>query len=99
MAWSVHCWLSAGLFRSSWWTSIRDHHNPRAQSALLDCLRTADQIVRLRGVGDSGNPWRADEAPLAPQRFGDDLDAVIARIGTLDKIVDEAMVFAQVAHE
>jgi putative nucleotidyltransferase with HDIG domain len=78
--------------------SIRDHHNPRAQSALLDCLRTADQIVRLRGVGDSGNPWRADEAPLAPQRFGDDLDAVIARIGTLDKIVDEAMVFAQVAH-
>lgn len=79
--------------------SIRDHHNPRAQSALLDCLRTADQIVRLRGIGDSGNPWRDNDILLESSRFGDDLDAVITRIGTLDKIVDEAMVFAQVAHE
>ncbi len=78
---------------------IRDHHNPQVQSALLDCLRTADQIVRLRGVGDSGNPWRTGEAAIAPHRFGDDLDAVIDRMGALDKIVDEAMVFAQVAHE
>lgn len=78
---------------------IRDHHDPRVGSALLDCLRTADQIVRLRGIGDSGNPWRVDEAPLAPLRFGEDLDAVINRMGALDKIVDEAMVFAQVAHE
>jgi len=77
---------------------IRDHHDPRAGSALLDCLRTADQIVRLRGIGDSGNAWRAGEAVLAPARFGDDLDAVIERIGALDKITDEAMVFAQVAH-
>lgn len=78
---------------------IRDHHDPRVGSALLDCLRTADQIVRLRGIGDSGNSWRVDEAPLAPLRFGEDLDAVINRMGALDKIVDEAMVFAQVAHE
>ncbi|MBI5900063.1 MAG: HDOD domain-containing protein [Rhodocyclales bacterium] len=78
---------------------IRDHHDPRAGSALLDCLRTADQIVRLRGIGDSGNPWRADEAPPAPLRFGDDLNAVIDRLGELDKIVAEAMAFAQVAHE
>ena len=78
---------------------IRDHHDPAAGSALLDCLRTADQIVRQRGIGNSGNPWQANEAPLAPQRFGDDLDAVVDRIGSLDKIVDEAMTFAQVAHE
>jgi HD-like signal output (HDOD) protein len=78
---------------------IRDHHDPKVSSVLLDCLRTADQIVRLRGIGDSGNPWLADEPPLAPQRFGDDLEAVIAQIGSLDRIVDEAMVFAQVSHE
>jgi HD-like signal output (HDOD) protein len=78
---------------------IRDHHDPKVSSVLLDCLRTADQIVRLRGIGDSGNPWLADEPPLAPQRFGDDLEAVITQIGSLDRIVDEAMVFAQVAHE
>lgn len=78
---------------------IRDHHDPKVSSVLLDCLRTADQIVRLRGIGDSGNPWQTNEPPLAPQRFGDDLDAVIEKIGSLDKIVDEAMMFAQVAHE
>jgi hypothetical protein len=66
---------------------------------LLDCLRTADQIVRLHQIGDSGNPWHAGELPLAPGRFGDDLEAVVEQIGSLDKIVAEAMVFAQVAHE
>jgi HD-like signal output (HDOD) protein len=78
---------------------IRDHHDPDAASALLDCLRTADQIVRLHQIGDSGNPWHAGELPLAPGRFGDDLEAVVEQIGSLDKIVAEAMVFAQVAHE
>ena len=78
---------------------IRDHHDPGAGSAMLDCLRTADQIVRLRGIGDSGNPWQANEKSLAPQRFGDDLDMVVDQIGSLDRIVAEAMTFAQVAHE
>ncbi len=78
---------------------IRDHHDPEANSALLDCLRTADRIVRLRGIGDSGNHWLENESPLAPPRFGADLDEVIDRIGALDKIVDEAMMFAQVARE
>lgn len=78
---------------------IRDHHDPEANSVLLDCLRTADQIVRLRGIGDSGNPWLEGEPPPAPRRFGDDLEAVVGRIGSLDKIVDEASLFAQVAHE
>lgn len=86
-------------FSSALVDCIRDHHNPKAGSALLDCLRTADQIVRLRDIGDSGNPWYADEKPMAAQRFGDDLDALIGRLGSLDKIVDEAMVFAQIAHD
>lgn len=79
---------------------IRDHHDPRVQgSALLDCLRTADQIVRLRAIGDSGNPWHEDELVAAPHRFGDDLDSLVDQMGSLDKIVSEAMTFAQVAHE
>ncbi len=78
---------------------IHDHHDLKAGSVLLDCLRTADQIVRLRGIGDSGNPWQANEVPLAPERFGNDLESVIEQIGSLDKIVDEAKVFTQVAHE
>ena len=79
---------------------IRDHHNPLAEpSAMMDCLRVADQVVRFREIGDSGNPWRETEAPAAPQRFGDDLEAIVAKLGSLEKIVEDAMMFAQVGHE
>jgi putative nucleotidyltransferase with HDIG domain len=76
---------------------IRDHHNyEAAPTAMMDCLRAADQIARLRAIGDSGNPWWPNEAPAAPQRFGSDLEALITQIGTLEKIVEDAMMFAQV---
>lgn len=79
---------------------IRDHHDPAATpSPMIDCLRAADQIVRLREVGDSGNPWRSDEAQAAPARFGGDVEALAAKLGSLDKIVDDAMMFAQVGSE
>ena len=79
---------------------IRDHHNPLVESsAMMDCLRVADQVVRLREIGDSGNPWRATEAPAAPQRFGDDMEVIIVKLGSLDKIVEDAMMFAQVGKE
>lgn len=79
---------------------IRDHHDPEvAPSPMMDCLRAADQIVRLREIGDSGNPWRAGEASAAPARFGGDVESLAAKLGSLDKIVDDAMMFAQVGHE
>jgi putative nucleotidyltransferase with HDIG domain len=77
---------------------IRDHHNPLAEaSAMMDCLRVADQIVRYREIGDSGNPWRETEVHAAPERFGDDLEAIVTKLGSLDKLVEDAMTFAQVA--
>jgi putative nucleotidyltransferase with HDIG domain len=79
---------------------IRDHHNPQAEpSAMMDCLRMADQVVRYRDIGDSGNPWRGTEAPAAPHRFGDDMEAIVAKLGSLEKIVEDAMMFAQVGNE
>ncbi|MCX7167642.1 MAG: HDOD domain-containing protein [Rhodocyclales bacterium] len=79
---------------------IRDHHNPLAEpSAMMDCLRAADQLVRFREIGDSGNPWRATEAPAAPQRFGDDLEEIAAKLGSLNRIVEDAMMFAQFAKD
>lgn len=79
---------------------IRDHHHPDAESsAMMDCLRVADQVVRLREVGDSGNPWRDSEV-LAATRFGADIQAVSDAIaGSLDKIVEDAQMFAQVGSE
>jgi putative nucleotidyltransferase with HDIG domain len=74
---------------------IRDHHNPLAEpSAMMDCLRVADQVVRYRDIGNSGNPWRETEVPAAPQRFGDDMEAIVMKLGSLDKIVKDAMMFA-----
>jgi putative nucleotidyltransferase with HDIG domain len=79
---------------------IRDHHNPQAEpSAMMDCLRVADQVVRFREIGDSGNPWRETEALAATERFGDDLLATIAKLGSLEKLVADAMMFAQVGKE
>lgn len=78
---------------------IRDHHNLTvAPSAMLDCLRVADQVVRYREVGDSGNPWRESEA-LAASRFGGDIDSVAAAVGSIDKIIEDATTFAQVGAE
>lgn len=75
---------------------IREHHGAEsAPSAVLDCLRTADQISRLNNLGDAGNPWWEDEAPAAPDRFGDSLVPVVAALGDLDKIVADAMLFVE----
>ena len=76
---------------------IRDHHNPAAEpSAMMDCLRVADQLVRYRDIGDSGNPWRETEMPAAPARFGEDMEAIAAKLDSLEKLVADAMAFAQV---
>ena len=76
---------------------IRLHHMKDAEpTAMLDCLRMADQIARQRGQFISGTPYRDDEAPIAPERFGADLATVVASLGDLDKIVAEAMAFVEV---
>lgn len=80
--------------------AIRDHHNPLAEpTAMLDCLRVADQLVRFQDIGDSGNPWREAETIAAPQRFAEDIESLVAQIGSLEKIVADAMLFAQFAKE
>ena len=75
---------------------IRLHHAQDAPpSAMLDCVRMADQICRMKQVGDAGNPWWPDELPVAPERFGGDMAKVIDSLGDFDKIVSDAMLFAQ----
>ncbi len=79
---------------------IRDHHAVEAApSAMLDCLRMADAVCRKLAFGDSGNPWREEELAGLPQRFGGDIAAVVASLGDLQKIVDDAQAFAQIGTE
>ncbi len=79
---------------------IAQHHNPAHEpDAMMDCLRVADQISRRGELGNAGNPWLDDEPCAAPARFGDDLDKVIDSLGDMQKIIDDAMAFAQVGAE
>jgi putative nucleotidyltransferase with HDIG domain len=76
---------------------IRDHHNEIAEpSAMMDCLRMADILCRKHAFGDAGNPWREEELAHMPQRFGTDIEVVIAALGDLQKIVEDAQSFAQI---
>jgi len=76
---------------------IRDHHAEAAEpSAMMDCLRMADILCRKHAFGDAGNPWHEDELAKMPQRFGIDIEVVIAALGDLQKIVEDAQSFAQI---
>lgn len=75
---------------------IRDHHAENAEpSAVLDCLRVADQICRGALDPESRKARWAGQAPVA-SRFGDSLEAVVAGLGDFDSIVSEAVLFVQV---
>lgn len=77
---------------------IEDHHNPDApSSALMDCLRAANQIARRLEVGHSGYSWREGEAAAAAERFGPDLDATIASLGDIKRFTADAEAFAEVS--
>ena len=73
---------------------IHNHHVETAErSAMLDCLRLADQICRGLCLDDELTVWD-DQAPVATERFGNRMGPVVARLGNLQKIIDEARAFA-----
>lgn len=83
---------------------IRDHHNfAQPPSPMIECLRLADQIVRYYGIGDSGNPWHRDEAPVLPQALLDagvtDVESAAKSVHSFEKIVADAGIFAHIGSE
>jgi putative nucleotidyltransferase with HDIG domain len=80
--------------------AIRDHHNDAAEpGAMIDCLRMADIICRKQVFGDAGNPWREEDLARMPARFGGDIEAVVTKLGDMQKIVEDAQSFAQIGTE
>ncbi|WP_261379401.1 HDOD domain-containing protein [Denitratisoma sp. DHT3] len=79
---------------------IHDHHQEEAEpSAMMDCLRVADQICRGNELGDDIPVDRKNQMPAAPRRFGDDLAKVVAALGDFEKIIAEARTFVAVDGE
>lgn len=81
--------------------TIRDHHSSASHpSALHNSLFVANQISKKLDMGEGGNPIVEDLPPAMAQHFGgNDLNGVIAKLGDLSKIVEEAQTFAQVSRE
>lgn len=79
---------------------IREHHHtPSTPTGVPACLFVANQISKQLGFGATPHA-HVVEFPLAfVQRFGGDLPAVIASLGDISKLVDEAQVYAQASKE
>jgi len=55
---------------------------------------TANQISKKLKFGSGGNPCVDELPPAVAQRLGGSLDEVIASMGDLDRMYEEAKVFA-----
>lgn len=73
---------------------IDHHHVVPHVSALSECLFVADLIAEKLGYDSLGNV-SADGPQMLPARFGTDLDAIVAGLGDVNKLIEDARVFAQ----
>ncbi|MCB2006074.1 MAG: HDOD domain-containing protein [Burkholderiaceae bacterium] len=75
--------------------TIRHQHvDDLLDTEMIACVFTANQISKKLGFGAAGNPCVEALPPFIAQRVGGDLDEVIASLGDLDRMYEEAMVFA-----
>jgi len=76
--------------------TIRHHHSEDLpKNTVQRCLFVADQISKKLSMGNSGNLLVEQLPPDLLEYFGDDLDGIIARLGDLSKVVDEAQSFSK----
>lgn len=61
---------------------------------LIACVFAANQISKKLKFGAGGNPVVEELPPAIAQRLGGNLDEVIASLGDLDRMYEEAKVFA-----
>ncbi len=80
--------------------NIRNHHSDiSTENTVHSCLFVANQISKYLILGDSGNPVVEELYPALVEKFGGGLEDVIASLGDLSKLENEAQVFAQVSRE
>ena len=79
---------------------IREHHNaPENPDGVAACLFVANQISKQLGYSAPGHPHVESLPPVLEERFGGNVSDVIACLGDLSKLVDEAQLFAQTSKE
>jgi len=74
---------------------IAGHHGPKYPTPLAECLLVGDLIAEGLGYDSKGNVSAGADEQTVPKRFGGDLDAVVAALGDLSKMIEEAKIFSQ----
>ena len=62
---------------------------------MQSCLFVADQISKKLSMGNSGNLLVEELPPGLASRFGGNMDGIIARLGDLSGMVEEAQSFTK----
>lgn len=77
--------------------NIRNHHSDVSGSnTVQSCLFVANQISKKLALGNGGNSVVEAMSPALIEYFSADLDGIIAGLGDISKLANEANVFAQV---
>ncbi len=80
--------------------TIRHHHGAILPgNTLQSCLFMADQISKKLSMGNSGNLVVEELPPALVNRFGGDMDDIIAQLGDLTGMVNEAQSFTKGSKE
>lgn len=75
---------------------IRNHHSTDGlQGGMCASVYTANQISKKIAIGDGGNHCIEPLSPSVRDCFGGNLDAIIASLGDLSKIAEDAQLFSQ----
>jgi len=76
--------------------TIRHQYGPElADSDMIACVFAANQISKKLNFGFAGNHLVDDFPPRVAKRLGGTLDEVIARLGDLNPLFEEAQVFSK----
>jgi putative nucleotidyltransferase with HDIG domain len=94
--------LVGGMLVEKWQLSkdltdnIRNHHSVISpDNTVQSCLFVADQISKQLLLTSSGNPLVEEIPPTLAVRFNGSLQDIVADLGDLSKLEDEAMLLAQ----
>ena len=80
--------------------NIRNHHSVvSADDTVQCCLFVADQISKLRAPGDDDNLEVEELPPALVERFSGDLPEIIAGLGDLSQLENEAQVISHAGKE
>lgn len=81
-------------------TLILNHHTPpTSPTGVASCLFIGNQISKQLGFGAAGHGAAEELPPALAAHFGGDLSELIATLGDISKIVDEAQLYAQASKE